>query len=74
MPSISRRSGWTTFPRRSPWLVRPTNIRRGLQLNKPIYQRTASYGHFGRKPERDGAFSWERTDLVTELKRAFGAR
>ena len=54
--------------------LRPTNIRRGLQLNKPIYQRTASYGHFGRKPERDGAFSWERTDLVAELKRAFGAR
>ena len=54
--------------------LRPTNIRRGLQLNKPIYQRTAAYGHFGRKPEKDGAFSWERTDLVAELKRAFGAR
>ena len=54
--------------------LRPTNIRRGLQLNKPIYQRTAAYGHFGRKPERDGGFSWERTDLVAELKRAFGAR
>ena len=54
--------------------LRPTNIRRGLQLNKPIYQRTAAYGHFGRKPETDGGFSWERTDLVTELKRAFGAR
>ena len=54
--------------------LRPTNIRRGLQLNKPIYQRTAAYGHFGRKPERDGGFSWERTDLVSELKRAFGAR
>ena len=54
--------------------LRPTNIRRSLQLNKPIYQRTAAYGHFGRKPEKDGGFSWERTDLVTELKRAFGAR
>ena len=54
--------------------LRPTNIRRGLQLNKPIYQRTAAYGHFGRKPEKDGGFSWERTDLVAELKRAFGAR
>ena len=54
--------------------LRPTNIRRGLQLNKPIYQRTAAYGHFGRKPEKDGAFSWERLDLVPELKRAFGAR
>jgi S-adenosylmethionine synthetase len=54
--------------------LRPTNIRRGLQLNKPIYQRTAAYGHFGRKPEKDGAFSWERLDLVPELKRAFGVR
>jgi len=54
--------------------LRPTNIRRGLQLNKPIYQRTAAYGHFGRKPEKDGSFSWERLDLVPELKRAFGAR
>jgi S-adenosylmethionine synthetase len=55
-------------------LARPTNIRRALQLNKPIYQRTAAYGHFGRKPDKDGGFSWERTDLVAELKRAFGAR
>jgi len=54
--------------------LRPTAIRRGLQLNKPIYQRTAAYGHFGRKPEKDGGFSWERTDLVPELKRAFGAK
>ncbi|MCW5746870.1 MAG: methionine adenosyltransferase [Alphaproteobacteria bacterium] len=54
--------------------LRPTAIRRGLQLNKPIYRRTAAYGHFGRKPEKDGGFSWERTDLVPELKRAFGAR
>ena len=51
-----------------------TNIRRSLKLNKPIYQRTAAYGHFGRKPEKDGSFSWERLDLVPELKRAFGAR
>jgi S-adenosylmethionine synthetase len=54
--------------------LRPTNIRRGLSLNKPIYKRTAAYGHFGRKPDRDGGFSWERLDLVPELKRAFGAR
>jgi len=54
--------------------LRPTSIRRGLQLNKPIYRRTAAYGHFGRKPDRDGGFSWERLDLVPELKRAFGAR
>jgi S-adenosylmethionine synthetase len=53
--------------------LRPTAIRRGLQLNKPIYRRTAAYGHFGRKPEKDGGFSWEKTDLVPELKRAFGA-
>ncbi len=54
--------------------LRPTNIRRALQLNKPIYKRTAAYGHFGRKPDKDGGFSWERTDLVPELKRAFGPR
>src|SRR5712672_334476 len=54
--------------------LRPTNIRRSLQLNKPIYKRTAAYGHFGRKPDKDGGFSWERLDLVPELKRAFGAR
>ncbi len=51
--------------------LRPTDIRRSLSLNKPIYRRTASYGHFGRQPERDGGFSWERADLVPELKRAF---
>ena len=33
-----------------------------LNLNKPIYQKTAAYGHFGRSPENDGAFSWEKTD------------
>src|ERR1700742_4733605 len=50
--------------------LRPTNIRRTLNLNRPIYQRTAAYGHFGRAPEKDGGFSWERTDLVDSLKRA----
>jgi S-adenosylmethionine synthetase len=50
--------------------LRPTNIRRSLKLNRPIYQRTAAYGHFGRAPEKDGGFSWERTDLVDALKRA----
>jgi S-adenosylmethionine synthetase len=49
----------------------PRGIRTHLQLNKPIYARTAAYGHFGREPDRDGGFSWERTDLVEELKRAF---
>ena len=48
----------------------PTNIRRKLQLNKPIYRRTAAYGHFGRAPDADGGFSWERTDLADALKRA----
>ena len=50
--------------------LRPTNIRRKLELNKPIYRRTAAYGHFGRAPEKDGGFSWERTDLAKELKGA----
>ena len=48
----------------------PHGIRKHLQLNKPIYARTATYGHFGREPEADGGFSWERTDLAEELKRA----
>ena len=48
----------------------PRGIREHLQLNKPIYQRTAAYGHFGREPEADGGFSWERTDLAEALKKA----
>jgi S-adenosylmethionine synthetase len=48
----------------------PRGIREKLQLNKPIYERTAAYGHFGRTPSDDGGFSWERTDLVEELKKA----
>ena len=51
----------------------PRGIREHLELNKPIYARTSAYGHFGRKPEADGGFSWERTDLVAGLKAAFGA-
>ncbi|MEP1962197.1 methionine adenosyltransferase [Tateyamaria sp.] len=46
----------------------PRGIREHLSLNKPIYQRTAAYGHFGRAPEADGGFSWERTDLADVLK------
>ena len=46
----------------------PMGIRTHLGLNRPIYQRTAAYGHFGRKPEKDGGFSWEKLDLVDELK------
>ena len=48
----------------------PRGIREHLGLNKPIYQRTAAYGHFGRAPEADGGFSWEKTDLVDALKKA----
>ena len=48
----------------------PRGIRTHLGLNKPIFQRTAAYGHFGRAPEADGGFSWERTDLVEALKSA----
>src|SRR5439155_21615301 len=49
----------------------PRGIRTHLGLNKPIYSRTAAYGHFGRPPEPDGGFSWERLDLVGELRGAF---
>ena len=48
----------------------PRGIRTHLGLNRPIYQRTAAYGHFGRAPEADGGFSWERTDLAEALKAA----
>jgi len=48
----------------------PRGIRQHLGLNRPIFQRTAAYGHFGRPPEADGGFSWERTDLAEALKGA----
>ena len=48
----------------------PRGIRTKLGMNKPIYSRTAAYGHFGRDPEADGGFSWERTDLVDDLLNA----
>ncbi len=48
----------------------PRGIREHLGLNKAIYSRTAAYGHFGRDPEADGGFSWERTDLIEALKKA----
>ncbi|MBM3506553.1 MAG: methionine adenosyltransferase [Alphaproteobacteria bacterium] len=48
----------------------PRGIRTKLGLNKPIYARTAAYGHFGREADKDGGFSWERTDLVGDLKSA----
>jgi S-adenosylmethionine synthetase len=46
----------------------PRGIRKHLGLNKPIYARTAAYGHFGREPEADGGFSWEKLDLVAGLQ------
>ncbi|MBA3811915.1 MAG: methionine adenosyltransferase [Caulobacteraceae bacterium] len=49
----------------------PRAIREHLGLDRPIYARTAAYGHFGREPDADGGFSWERTDLAEELRRAF---
>jgi S-adenosylmethionine synthetase len=49
----------------------PRGIRTHLGLNKPIYTRTAAYGHFGRQPDPDGGFSWEKLDLADELRRAF---
>ncbi|EPX77141.1 methionine adenosyltransferase [Litoreibacter arenae] len=48
----------------------PRGIREHLGMNRPIYARTAAYGHFGRAPDEDGGFSWERTDLVEALKKA----
>ncbi len=50
----------------------PRGIREHLELSRPVYGRTAAYGHFGRAPDADGGFSWERTDLVDDLKAALG--
>ena len=49
----------------------PRGIRERLGLNKPIFKKTASYGHFGRKPDQDGSFSWEKLDLVEALSNEF---
>jgi len=49
----------------------PRGIREHLSLNRPIYARTSAYGHFGRAPEADGGFSWEKTDLIEALTKAF---
>ena len=51
--------------------LKPHGIREHLALNKPIYARTSAYGHFGRAPDGDGGFSWEKTNLVSQLKGAF---
>ncbi len=48
----------------------PSGIRKHLDLNKPIYARTSAYGHFGRRPDKDGGFSWEKTDLAETIKKA----
>jgi S-adenosylmethionine synthetase len=48
----------------------PRGIRKHLDLNKPIYARTSAYGHFGREPDKEGGFSWEKTDLLDKLKSA----
>jgi len=50
----------------------PKGIRTKLDLNRPIYARTAAYGHFGREPDADGGFSWEKLDLVDDIKAAMG--
>ena len=49
----------------------PRGIRERLSLSRPIYARTAAYGHFGREPQADGGFSWEKTDFADDLKAAF---
>lgn len=51
----------------------PRGTRTHLDLNKPIYAKTSAYGHFGRKPGRDGSFSWEKTDLTDAIKAAMAA-
>ncbi|HQX27026.1 MAG TPA: methionine adenosyltransferase [Alphaproteobacteria bacterium] len=50
----------------------PRGIREHLKLNRPIYARTAAYGHFGRDPDPDGGFSWEKLDLVEQLRKVLG--
>ena len=51
--------------------LKPRGIREHLGLNKPIYARTSAYGHFGREPDAEGGFSWEKTDLAAKIKAAF---
>jgi S-adenosylmethionine synthetase len=52
----------------------PRGIRKHLDLNRPIYARTSAYGHFGRKPDKDGGFSWEKTNLGPAIKKALKAK
>jgi S-adenosylmethionine synthetase len=51
--------------------LKPRGIREHLKLDQPIYARTAAYGHFGRAPDSDGGFSWEKIDLADALRRCF---
>jgi S-adenosylmethionine synthetase len=51
--------------------LKPRGIREHLDLNKPIFARTSAYGHFGREPDAEGGFSWEKTDLADKIKAAF---
>jgi S-adenosylmethionine synthetase len=51
--------------------LKPRGLREHLGLNKPIFARTSAYGHFGREPDAEGGFSWEKTDLAADLKAAF---
>ncbi len=50
--------------------LKPRGIRQHLDLNKPIFARTSAYGHFGREPDAEGGFSWEKTDLAEKIKAA----
>jgi S-adenosylmethionine synthetase len=50
--------------------LKPRGIREHLDLNKPIFARTSAYGHFGREPDSEGGFSWEKTDLAEQIKSA----
>ena len=68
-PARSTRRSWRRSCREL-FRLTPTNIRRTLKLNRPIYRRTAAYGHFGRAPDKDGGFSWEKTDLADAIRRA----
>ena len=54
--------------------LRPQGIIKHLALRNPIFQRTAFHGHFGRKPDKTGGFTWEKTDKVDELKKACGVK
>ena len=56
------------FARNDVMDLTPRGIRSHLDLNKPIYARTAAYGHFGRQPDADGGFSWEKTDIADKIK------